>query len=87
MYPFILIVPIHLLLISYTSILFLTNRNIDPLSFTTTFIYDVHLPHSTSAPPPPSSICYFLRCNRCRMAIKVYLPVCPLSFSDQGGRD
>jgi len=29
---FILIVPIHLLLISYTGILFLTNRNIDPPS-------------------------------------------------------
>ena len=38
MYPFILIVPIHLLLISYTSILFLTNRNIDPPS--------LYLPHS-----------------------------------------
>jgi hypothetical protein len=32
MYPFILIVPIHLLLISYTFILFLTNK-IDPPSF------------------------------------------------------
>jgi hypothetical protein len=78
MYPFILIVPYHLSTHLIYFILFLTNKI--HLLFTTTFIYNVHLPHLTPTPPPLGFIRYFLRGNCCRMAIKVNLPVCHLSL-------